>query len=195
MGPRTARTATVGVADHCGWAVLITVARDGSLLDRRRVELVDADLPKLPHHHECQGLPVGEAVALVERVTRSADACARAGLDALETSVSTAIAGIALRACPALPETVAERIANYRAQTMADGVMYREALARAAKAKGWFVHWYEARGALSEAARALGRRTIDDVLEKTGTALGPPWQKDQRLAMAAALSALAVPER
>lgn len=40
----------IGVSDHGGWAVLVTVARDGMLLDRRRVELVGEGLPKLPHH-------------------------------------------------------------------------------------------------------------------------------------------------
>jgi len=32
----------IGISDHGGWAVLVTVARDGTLLDRRRVELVGA---------------------------------------------------------------------------------------------------------------------------------------------------------
>ena len=58
----------IGVSDHGGWAVLVTVAGDGTLLDRRRVELVDEDLPKIPHHSEGQTLPLDEAVALVERV-------------------------------------------------------------------------------------------------------------------------------
>ena len=31
----------IGVSDHGGWAVLVTAARDGTLLDRLRVELVD----------------------------------------------------------------------------------------------------------------------------------------------------------
>jgi len=35
--------AIIGVSDHGGWAVLVTVASDGTLLDRRRVELVDED--------------------------------------------------------------------------------------------------------------------------------------------------------
>ena len=35
----------IGVSDHGGWAVLVTVARDGMLLDRRRVELVGEGLP------------------------------------------------------------------------------------------------------------------------------------------------------
>src|SRR5260221_4741281 len=58
----------IGVSDHGGWAVLVTVARDGTLLDRRRVELVGEGLPKLPHHSEGQGLPLDEAVDLMERV-------------------------------------------------------------------------------------------------------------------------------
>ena len=36
----------IGVSDHGGWAVMVTAAADGTLLDRRRVELVDEDLPK-----------------------------------------------------------------------------------------------------------------------------------------------------
>jgi hypothetical protein len=157
-------TAVVGVADHCGWAVLMTVA-DGALLDRRRVELVDDGLPSLPHHHECQALPIEEAVDLIGRVRASAERHAREGLDAL--------AG-------------AERITNYRAQTMADGVMYRRALADAATARGWRVHGYDARRVFAEAAEALQLGTIDDLLKRTRAAIGPPWQKDHRMAIAAA---------
>ena len=51
------------------------------------------------------------------------------------------IASIAIRACPTLPETTEERIADNRAQTLADSVMYREALATVAEARGWSVHW------------------------------------------------------
>jgi len=58
----------IGVSDHGGWAVFVTVARDGTFLDRRRVELVAEGLAKIPHHCECQRLPIDEAVELVERV-------------------------------------------------------------------------------------------------------------------------------
>src|SRR5215469_15235125 len=64
---------TIGVSDHGGWAVLVTVARDGTLLDRRRVELVGEGLPRLPHHSEGQRLPLDKAVELVERVRMSAE--------------------------------------------------------------------------------------------------------------------------
>jgi hypothetical protein len=176
------------VADHCGWAVLVTVGPRGTLIDRRRVELIDAALPKLPHHHECQGLPLDDAVALVARVRASAETCASACLEALAASVPARIVGISIRACPPLPATVAERIADYRAQNVADTVMYREALARAATARGWSVRWYDARRVFPDAARALDRASVDDLLARTGKAIGPPWQKDHRVAMAAAIA-------
>lgn len=181
--------AYVGASDHCGWAILMTVAGDGTFIDRRRIELLDDGLPIFPHHHDGQGIPIDQAVALVERVNRSAEACAKASLETLAASVSMKIAAIAIRKNPSLPDTIAERITNYRAQTMADGVMFRNALAKAAEARGWSVHWYEAKHVMAEAASALGRKSIDALLDETGDALGTPWQKDHRQAMAAAIAA------
>src|ERR1700757_1489275 len=103
----------IGISDHGGWAVLVTVARDGTLLDRRRVELVDTGLPKLPHHSEGQGLPLNEAVELVERVRVSAEKHAGQALDAVTKKVPR-ILGVALRERQALPPTIAERIKDYR---------------------------------------------------------------------------------
>jgi hypothetical protein len=183
----------VGVSDHGGWAVLVTAAGDGRVIDRRRVDLVEAGLPALPHHHDAQGLSVAEGVALVERVARSADVCATAALAALAAEVPVTITSIALRACPPLPATVAERLANVWARNRADWVMYRDALARAAGARGWAVHWYDARRVAAAAARVLGVKSIDGLLAKTGAALGPPWQKDHKLAMAAAIAAAGQP--
>jgi hypothetical protein len=171
--------AIVGVADHSGWAVLVSVAGDGTFLDRRRVELLDAGLPTLPHHHECQGLPLEQALALVERVRRSAERHAKASLDAVAAALPAEVRGIALRERPALPDTVAERIRNYRAQCAADGVMYRTALADAAEARGWAVHWYDARNVLTSAPRTLQAKRPP----------GPPWRKDHQVAMAAAIVA------
>ena len=100
----------IGVSDHGGWAVLATVAVDGTLLDRRRIELVDEDLRKIPHHSEGDALPLGDAVALVERVRVSAERHAKLGLEAVAMTVPVRILGVALRQCPTLPPTTAERI-------------------------------------------------------------------------------------
>ena len=167
----------VGVSDHGGWAIFVTAARDGTLLDRRRAELVDDALPGLPHHHEGQMLPIDQAVALVERVRLSAEKHAVVALDAVATAVPH-IFGIALRARQPLPPTIAERIKDHRARNVADWVMYRNALARAAETRGWPIHWYDAK-----------RLNLDaDFLQLRDT-IGPPWTKEHKLAMAAAVAA------
>ena len=123
----------VGVAENSNAAVLVTVAADGTLLDRRRVELTERGLPTHPHHHEgswavgrylntpgARVMPLAEAVALVARVRASAARGARESLETLAVAVPVPIVGIALRACPDLPPTTEERIADNRAQTVAD---------------------------------------------------------------------------
>ena len=177
----------VGISDHGGWAVLVTVARDGTLLDRRRVELVGEGLPKLPHHSEGQRLPLDEAVELVERVRVSAERHAVLALDAVSIAVPR-ILGVALRNCQRLPPTIAERIKDYRAQNVADWVMYRKALASAAEAHGWLVHWYDAKKVLGAASQALRVENLDAHFLHVRRAIGPPWDKDHKLAMAAAIA-------
>ena len=206
MRGHTQRAATVGVAENSNSAVLVTVARGGELLDRRRVDLTDPGLPTHPHHHEgswavgrylntpgARALSLAEAVALVERVRASAARGACEALDALALAVPVPIASIAIRACPELPPTVEQRIADHRAQTIADSVMYREALATAAEARGWSVHWYDRERVFRDAAEALGRQDIDAFLTVMGRSVGPPWQAKHKLAAAAALSATARP--
>ncbi len=192
--------ATVGVAEHGNSAELVTVAPSGQLLDRRRIDLTRG-LPTHPYHHEgswavgrylsspwARAISLPDAIALVERVRDSAACGAREALEALAAAVPVPIAGIALRVCPALPATTEERITDSRAATMADSVMYREALAAAAEARGWFVHWYDREGVFRAAAAALGGKDIDAFLRAMGQAIGPPWQARHKLAAAAALS-------
>jgi hypothetical protein len=181
--------AAVGIADHGGWAILMTTAPNGALLDRRRVELIEPGLPSLPHHHEGQKLPLDEAVALVEKVRASAARCAVTRLEELRAAVPHPIANVALRACPPLPETIAECITSYRAMCVADWVMYRRALANAALEGGMAVHWYDKNRVLADAARLVGRRELDELFAKTRASCGPPWQVDHRTAMAAAIVA------
>ena len=193
--------ATVGVAEHGSAVVLVAVGPGGELLDRRRIELVEPGLSSHPHHHEgswavgrylntpgARALSLADAVALVTRVRASAERGAREGLAALAAALSVPIAGIAIRACPTLPPTIEERIADNRAQTVADSVMYREVLAAAAEARGWAVHWYDRDRVFLDAAAALDRDDLDAVLSAMGRSVGPPWQAKHRLAAAAALA-------
>jgi len=61
-------------------------------------------------------------------------------------------------------------------------------LAELAAARGWAVHLYEARDVESRAARLLGARAAE-VLHGPRAALGPPWTKDHRIALAATVLA------
>jgi hypothetical protein len=195
------RAAAVGVAEHGNSAVLVTVAADGALLDRRRIDLTRG-LPTHPYHHEgswavgrylnspwARPTKLVDAVALVERVHAAAARGASEGLDALTATLTVPIASIAIRVCPKLPQTIQERIADTRAATVADSVMYRQALASAAEARGWTVHWYDREQVFRDAAAALGRKDVDAVLSAMGRSLGPPWQAIHKLAAAAAIVA------
>jgi hypothetical protein len=186
----------------------MTVAPGGELLDRRRIELIGRGLPTHPHHREgswavgrylstpgARVVSLAEAVALVERVRTAAKWGAREGLEALAAAVPVPIVRIALRACPQLRPTTEERIADNRAQTLADSVMYRETLARAAEARGWSVHWYERERVFRDAAVALGREDVEGVVSAMGRSIGPPGQARHKLAAAAALAATGRPGR
>lgn len=205
---RTQRTAAVGVAEHGNSALLVTVAPDGELLDRRRIDLTDSELPTHPHHHEgswavgryrnspwAREISLGEAIQLVERVRESAARGARESLAALAAAVPMPITRIAIRVCPKLPATTEERIADTRAQTVADSVMYREALATAAEARGWSVYWYDRERVFRDAATVLGCEDIHALLVAIGRSIGPPWQAKHKLAAAAALAAKEQPGR
>ena len=75
----------IGVADHAGWAHLVAVRIDDDglqVLDRRRVEIIDDDLPRMPYEHEAADLDDDDADDLIARVARSATANARRELAA-----------------------------------------------------------------------------------------------------------------
>ena len=198
---RARHEAALGVAEHGNSAVLVTLAPGGEFLDRRRIDLTRG-LPTHPYHHEgswavgryqnspwARPISLADAVALVVRVRESAARGARESLEALAAAVPVPISNIGIRVCPKLPPTIEERIADNRAQTFADSVMYREALATAAEERGWSVHWYDRERVFRDAAAVLGREDVDAFLHAMGRSIGPPWQAKHKLAAAAALAA------
>ena len=192
--------ACVGVAEHGNSAVLVTIAPGGELLDRRRIDLTRG-LPTHPYHHEgswavgryldspwARPISLVDAVALVERVREAAAHGARDGLDVLAKAVSVEITRISIRMCPKLPPTTEQIIADTRAASMADSIMYREALATAGLALGWSLHWYDRDRVFGDAARAVAGTDIDAMLRAMGKSVGPPWQAVHKLAAAAAIA-------
>lgn len=177
----------VGIADHLGWAVAVT-ATGHEVVDRRRIELIEPGLSPAPIHYESSRLDVAATAALVAEVRASV---ARAGADALDAIAATLparVLSISLRAWPLdFPDDIAvQRRVPYEAR--ADAVMYRQELSELAHARGWNVHLYDAKAVLGQAADLLAERA-DDVLQRPRAAIGPPWTKDHRIALAATIVA------
>jgi len=120
----------------------------------------------------------------VEQVRASVVRATTAAFDALPGP----IVSISLRTWPPdFPQDIAtQRRVPWEAR--ADAVMYRQILAELAHARGWEVHLYDAKAVESQAARLLAERA-GDILHGTRARLGPPWDKDHRTALAAAIVA------
>src|SRR5205085_9553949 len=121
---------------------------------------------------------------LVAQARASAFRATSASLDELASALPEPIESMSLRAWPLdFPADIAaQRRPPYEAR--ADSIMYRQVLADVARARGWDVHFYDAKTVENQAAGILGARA-DDVLHGPRAALGPPWAKDHRLALAA----------
>jgi hypothetical protein len=178
----------VGIAHHLGWAVAVTASADHEVVDRRRIELVEAGTATAPIHHEGKPLDDAGTAALVATVRASAVRATAAALDELASAVRAPILSLSLRAWPLdFPDDIAvQRRAPYEAR--ADSVMYRQVLAEQARARGWDVPLFDAKGIEHQAAVILGDRA-DEVLRGPRARLGAPWAADHRMALAAAIVA------
>jgi hypothetical protein len=189
----------LGIADHFGWAVAVTASADHRVVDRRRIVLIEPDLPAAPVHHEggthplhARADPLDDAAleALVATVRASVVRTASVALDALASEVPEPIESMSLRAWPAeFPQGIAEqRRVPY--ESRADAIMYRQVLAGLGQARGWRICLYNAKDVEVDAARVLGDRA-EEVLRGPRATLGPPWSKDHRVALAATIADLA----
>ena len=178
----------LGIADHLGWAVAVTVSDDHEVVDRRRIELIESRASAAPIHYESARLDVAATAALVAKARASVARASAAALDELATALPAPICSISLRAWPLdFPEDIAvQRRAPYEAR--ADAIMYRQELSELAHARGWDVHVYDAKAVVDQAARILAERA-DEILYGPRSALGPPWTKDHRVALAATIVA------
>jgi hypothetical protein len=135
----------LGLKAHSGWAALVVLGiRDGELhlVDRRRLELVeeaDAQWAKQPYH-AADGLPSGEARKVVQRGAAAARRLAVREMQAAATRAREAnheIVACAVLVADAMPHwSVEEILAVHIRMHQAEGVLFRDALARAADACG-----------------------------------------------------------
>ncbi len=179
----------VAIADHFGWAVAVTASADHEVVDRRRIELIDPGVSAAPIHYESRRLDLSATAALVAKARASVTRVTSGALDELAAALPAPVRSISLRTWPLdFPDDIAvQRRAPYEAR--ADAIMYRQALAEIARARGWEVHLYDARTVIDQALSRLGEHAAPDVLHRPRARLGAPWTKDHRIALAATIVA------
>ena len=186
----------IGASDHYARAELVTLAvRDCApvFLDRRRVELIDEDLPSAPYHHEALELEIAAATELVNRVRQSVAKHARASVSELLETHRAQVLVLPASPYKSLPDSL-EKILSSRPLThAADGMLYRESLADAAAELGMEVRRYPRKSdptVLAAEAMGVDVTEVTSLIARFGREAGAPWRKDHKLAAAAALSVL-----
>jgi hypothetical protein len=195
----------LGLRVHLGWAAGVALAAgDGALrvVGRRRLELVDPALPEShePYHAAWRAGGGAGAEALVERGRRAVAAAARRALAAWTRELEGG--GGSPRACGILvssasaPASLAACIASHQRVHVAEGHLYREALA-AACPRGMRVRRLPERELWRTGAAELGlaETALRERIESWRRELGAPWTLDQKQAALAAWLALAEPAR
>jgi hypothetical protein len=151
------------------------------VLERRRVELLDGSLPVQPYHAAAEsGLNRAEAADLITRVEELA--ANRAATALAETAAALRAGGATVSSVAivannrAMPDDLDRILRSHPLLHAAEGDLYEEALTEGALRAG-----------LSAQRVAPTSISIHSNLDTAGRALGPPWQKDHKLAAAAAL--------
>jgi hypothetical protein len=190
-----------GMKAHSGWAALVVLGtRSGELqvVDRSRMELVDKDdasWAKQPYH-AAERLKAADARDLVGRGLVTAR---RIAVREMRTAVERARdAGHEVAACAVLvvdpmPDwTVDEILAVHFRMHKAEGVLFRDALARAAGTCGLRFLGVPEKKLEEEAERALAVpvNSLRKAIASLGKRVGPPWGRDQKDAALAAMIAL-----
>jgi hypothetical protein len=193
--------AAFGLKAHSGWAALVVIGNDGDglhVIDRRRIELVESregEWPGQPYH-AAEGLPPADARKIVNCGIDIARRCAVAHMRS--AIKRTRDAGHEIAACAVLtpapmPQWSTEEIlAVHFRMHKAEGVMYPEALARAAKTCGLNLVAIAEKSLGENAEKALAT-TFSAAKKKIaalGKSVGPPWGADQKNATLAAMTAL-----
>src|SRR5436309_4443152 len=193
------RPVVVGVADHSGWAILVSAAAvngQPTVVDRRRVRLIEKGVPNQPYHHETLALSDAEAEQLLRKVKRSIAACTALAFDHLSADLwpRYRVASITIRQPPLahLPATVGEVHRSYHALCRADGMLYHSAICTAARQRDWKLVFHRRGEELAEAAAALRASTheVERFMNDLRQTLKPPWTAEHRNAFAAAIGRL-----
>ncbi|HET6671153.1 MAG TPA: hypothetical protein VFH15_13070 [Pyrinomonadaceae bacterium] len=187
----------LGLRVHSGWAALVVVGKhngDFVIVDRRRIELVENEWQKQPYH-AAENLKRDAARDLVKRgiavARRNAGREIRAALKRERQRENQVTACAVLVTDPMPAWSTEEILAVHFRMHKAEGVLFRDALIRAAEACRLAVVAIPEKQLAEQAVNVLKTRANDlsDTISTLGKSVGPPWGKDQKEATVAALVA------
>jgi hypothetical protein len=192
--------AALGLKAHSGWAAQVVLGTDNGdieILERRRVELVEgnAEWAKQPYH-AAEGLSSNEARTIVKR---GIDSAHRLAIREMRAAVKRAnefgyqLSGCGVLVVDPMPDwSVDQILAVHFRMHKAEGVLFREALAKAVVACKLRLVAIPEKTLLEHAQKELkaSAGSIQKKLAALGKVAGPPWGKDQKDAALAAMVAL-----
>lgn len=192
------KRAGVGFREHTGWAAMVALGGGVTapvVLARDRYELSEGDLPRAVYHAARQ-LDLDNAGQLVRRVELVARSAAERQLRRTVAELEAGgyeVVGAAIAARRELPAPLPEILGSHPLVHAAEGQLYRDALAEAIELLGLPLTRFVQHELYEEAAVDIGTSdaSLRAQLTGLGRALGPPWQRDQKDAAAAAWLALA----
>ena len=192
------RRVGVGFREHTGWAAMVALGGGVNapvVVARSRYELCDDELPRAVYHAARQ-LDLDNAAKLVHTVEDSARTAAEWQLRRTFAELESAgyrVVGAAVAAPRPVPDDLAEILGSHALVHTAEGHLFREAIADASASLGLPVVRFAQQELFEEAADriATSDTSLKAQLTGLGRALGPPWQRDQKEAAAAAWLALA----
>jgi len=167
---------------HSGWAVLVVAEGTPAsprILTRERVGLVDEPLPRMAYHAiQADELSLRDGTALITKVRRAATTAATKATKKAAKEFGADAVGVVGKVRN-IPDDLQRILAAHALLHAAEGALYEEVVLEAA-----------ARAKLP--AVLVEERAIDisAALDVAGKQLGPPWQKDHKLAATAALLAV-----
>lgn len=190
----------LGLKAHSGWAALVVIGISGNefqVIDRRRLELVeekDSRWAKQPYH-AAERLGAREAQDLVKRGTEGAYRIAlqemQAVVQRLRGQSHEIVACAVLVPAPMPNWTTDEILAVHFRMHKAEGVLFSDALARAAEACALKLVAIRVKELTQNAEKVMRRSSAEltKMVASLGKSVGPPWAMDQKNAALAAMIA------
>jgi len=187
-----------GLRAHSGWAALVVVGKPAgtyTVIDRRRIELVENESQKQPYH-AAEKLERAAARELVKRGIEVALRTAREQVRAAvqrERDRKNEVSACAVLVGNPMPDWSVEQIlAVHFRMHKAEGALFRDVLVDAANTCELKVVAIPEKQLTDHAVMKLATSEAE-LMKQLGTlgkSVGPPWGKDQKEAALAAMVAL-----